>query len=48
VIELREFVASDGHLLRAWINSPEELLLWSGPAFTWPLDTDQIAGYARE
>jgi len=48
VIELREFVASDGALLRAWINSPEELLLWAGPAFTWPLDTDQIAAYAKE
>ena len=23
-------------------------MLWAGPAFTWPLDTDQIAGYAKE
>lgn len=47
-MELREFVASDGALLQAWIRNPDELLLWAGPTFTWPLCEDQIADYEKE
>ena len=48
MIELRDFVAGDGDLIREWIRSPEELLLWAGPTFQWPLDEDQLAAYETE
>jgi RimJ/RimL family protein N-acetyltransferase len=48
VVELRDFAASDGELIRAWVRSPEELLLWAGPAFRWPLDESQLTDYAHE
>jgi RimJ/RimL family protein N-acetyltransferase len=48
VIELRAFVASDGDLIREWIRGPQELLLWAGSAFRWPLDAEQLAEYEAE
>jgi RimJ/RimL family protein N-acetyltransferase len=45
---LRAFVASDGDLIREWITGPQELLLWAGSAFRWPLDAEQLAEYEAE
>jgi len=47
VIELRAFDTADRALLRSWVASPEQLLLWAGPSFTWPLDDDQLAAYQK-
>lgn len=30
------------------IDGPQALLTWAGPAFSWPLDEDQLAAYAAE
>ena len=38
----------DAPVLMTWIDGPEELLTWAGPAFSWPLDENQLAAYARE
>jgi len=38
----------DALVLMTWIDGPEELLTWAGPAFSWPLDEDQLAAYAGE
>lgn len=48
MVELREFALIDAPVLMTWIDGPEELLTWAGPAFSWPLDEDQLAAYARE
>jgi RimJ/RimL family protein N-acetyltransferase len=43
VISLRALTASDCERLVGWIDSPDALVQWSGPAnFTWPLDLDQL------
>ena len=47
-IVLRDFVTADGDLIQEWIRSPEELLLWAGPTFQWPLDEDQLTAYQIE
>ncbi|MHB1490482.1 MAG: GNAT family N-acetyltransferase [Cellulomonas sp.] len=48
VVELREFALSDAPVLMTWIDGPQELVTWAGPAFSWPLDEHQLAAYARE
>jgi RimJ/RimL family protein N-acetyltransferase len=48
VVELRDFALTDAFTLMGWIDGPEELLTWAGPAFCWPLDQDQLADYAGE
>jgi RimJ/RimL family protein N-acetyltransferase len=47
-VELREFEPADAGCLLAWVGGPEELLTWSGPAFSWPLDQGQLGAYAAE
>jgi RimJ/RimL family protein N-acetyltransferase len=42
MIELQPFTKADISILIGWIGSPESLLQWGGPAFTWPLDEDQV------
>ncbi|MBP0935019.1 GNAT family protein [Streptomyces goshikiensis] len=40
--------ATDAAFLLDWITGPTELLTWSGPAFSWPLDEAQLTAYAAE
>jgi RimJ/RimL family protein N-acetyltransferase len=42
MIELEPFTEDDIPTLIGWISSPEFLLQWGGPAFTYPLDEAQL------
>ena len=48
MIALRPFARADFARLIGWIPSPEFLLQWAGPAFTFPLDTTQLERYLLE
>jgi RimJ/RimL family protein N-acetyltransferase len=48
VIELRPTVVEDLKPLLNWISSEEEMRLWSGPGFLWPLNADQLRAYFEE
>jgi RimJ/RimL family protein N-acetyltransferase len=48
VIELRPTVVEDLQLLLRWISSEEEMRLWSGPGFLWPLSTGQLHAYFEQ
>lgn len=45
-LSFRPFQASDGDVLLSWASSADELLQWSGPLFTFPLDHRQLRDYA--
>ncbi|QEL68777.1 MULTISPECIES: GNAT family protein [unclassified Bacillus cereus group] len=45
VIKLESFKKSDFKQLINWINSEEFLIQWSGNAFTFPLDQQQLEKY---
>ena len=45
MIELHYFERSDFKQLINWVESPEFLLQWSGPGFTYPLDEQQLETY---
>jgi RimJ/RimL family protein N-acetyltransferase len=45
MIELKYFERSDFKQLIDWIDSPEFLIQWSGPAFTYPLNDKQLEKY---
>jgi RimJ/RimL family protein N-acetyltransferase len=45
MIELKYFESSDFKQLIDWIDSPEFLIQWSGPAFTYPLNDKQLEKY---
>lgn len=45
VIKLETFKKSDYKQLISWINSEEFLIKWSGNAFTFPLDEQQLEKY---
>ncbi|QBZ25528.1 Aminoglycoside N6'-acetyltransferase [Bacillus cereus] len=45
VIKLESFKKSDFKQLINWINSKEFLIQWSGNAFTFPLDEQQLEKY---
>ena len=42
MIELQLFEETDIDRLISWVKSPEFLLQWAGPVFTYPLDWDQL------
>ncbi|WP_018923999.1 GNAT family N-acetyltransferase [Salsuginibacillus kocurii] len=44
-IELRPFTRDDFSQLIAWVDSPDLLLQWGGPMFTYPLDHEQLQDY---
>jgi RimJ/RimL family protein N-acetyltransferase len=48
VIELRASDAHDLQSLPSWIGSDEEMRLWSGPGFSWPLSAEQVQAYFEE
>ncbi|KKI92702.1 aminoglycoside adenylyltransferase [Bacillus sp. SA1-12] len=45
MIELKYFERSDFKQLINWIDSPQFLLQWGGPAFEYPLTADQLEKY---
>jgi len=47
-IELRPFERRDFSRLILWIESPEFLLQWAGPIFTFPLDEPQLERYLEK
>ena len=48
MITLQPFQRSHMKKLIEWIDSPEFLLQWGGPIFTYPLDEKQIERYIEE
>jgi RimJ/RimL family protein N-acetyltransferase len=42
LIKLELFTEADADRLISWVNSPDFLLQWAGPSFTFPLDRKQI------
>lgn len=48
MIDLRPLDNDDLQALLKWISSEEELRIWSGPGFRWPLDTCQLQAYLEE
>ena len=45
MIKLEYFDENDFDTLISWIESPELLLQWGGPNFTYPLDKNQLQNY---
>lgn len=45
-IVVRPFCPGDARALLYWARTPDELLQWVGPRFTFPLDERQLAEYA--
>ncbi|WP_044338839.1 GNAT family N-acetyltransferase [Rossellomorea aquimaris] len=45
MIELKYFLEQDFNQLIDWVESPEFLLQWGGPAFHFPLDKPQLEKY---
>jgi len=46
-IAFRRFQPSDSDVLISWASSADELLQWSGPHFSFPLDKEQLHAYAK-
>lgn len=45
-IIFRPFCVADAEALLSWATTPDQLLQWVGPRFTFPLDERQLAPYA--
>ncbi|PGZ05717.1 GNAT family N-acetyltransferase [Bacillus cereus] len=45
MIKLKQFTRNDFKQLKNWIHSEEFLIQWSGNAFTYPLDEEQLEKY---
>ena len=48
MIQLRPAVGEDLPDLLGWVSSEEQMVLWSGPKFSWPLDVEQLDAYLAE
>jgi RimJ/RimL family protein N-acetyltransferase len=48
MIELKPFTRSDIATLIGWIDSPESLMQWAGPTFSYPLDEAQLEAHLRQ
>ena len=46
MIELRPFAEADARLLLVWVTTEEQMILWSGTMFTWPLTEPVLAATA--
>jgi RimJ/RimL family protein N-acetyltransferase len=46
-IGFRSLRASDAATLARWARTPDELLQWAGPLFSFPLDEIQLVEYAE-
>ncbi|MHA7136706.1 GNAT family N-acetyltransferase [Rossellomorea arthrocnemi] len=47
MIELKFFETSDFQQLTKWIETPEFLLQWGGPNFSFPLNEEQLENYMK-
>lgn len=47
LIRLEYFDRQDFDLLISWIDSPEFLIQWAGPNFSYPLNEDQLNQYIK-
>ncbi|WP_188734413.1 GNAT family N-acetyltransferase [Oceanobacillus neutriphilus] len=47
MIRLEHFNRQDFDLLISWIDSPEFLMQWAGPHFSYPLDVTQLNQYIK-
>lgn len=45
MLALEAFGRRDFDRLAGWVGSPEELMVWAGPIFRWPLDRAQLERY---
>ncbi len=45
MVALESFGRQDFDRLIGWVASAEELMLWAGPIFRWPLDHAQLGRY---
>ncbi|MFC7443145.1 GNAT family N-acetyltransferase [Laceyella putida] len=48
MITLKPFEPADMDRLIGWIDSPEFLLQWAGPIFTYPLDKAQLEQHCKQ
>jgi RimJ/RimL family protein N-acetyltransferase len=46
MITLRPFVDTDARLLLDWVTTEEQMVLWSGTMFSWPLTEPRLAAIA--
>lgn len=44
-VRLKRFAVGDVDRLLGWIDSAEFLAQWAGPAFTWPLTSEELLHY---
>ncbi|MFC2949864.1 GNAT family N-acetyltransferase [Virgibacillus sediminis] len=47
-VELRFFERRDFHQLMEWVDSPEFLMQWAGPSFSFPLTEKQLDDYLED
>lgn len=41
-MRLRRTIPHDLDILLGWVRTPQEMVMWSGPTFTWPLNIAQL------
>jgi RimJ/RimL family protein N-acetyltransferase len=44
-MKLRPTTTDDLQTILRWVESNQEMVMWSGPTFTWPLEYTQLARY---
>lgn len=44
-MELRPTAAGDLETILGWVENNQEMVMWSGLTFTWPLEYGQLARY---
>lgn len=44
-MELRPTTTDDLQTILGWVKNNQEMVMWSGPTFTWPLGYNQLARY---
>ncbi|MFJ6001844.1 GNAT family N-acetyltransferase [Arthrobacter sp. NPDC092385] len=44
-MELRSTTANDLQTILGWVKNNQEMVMWSGPTFTWPLEYAQLERY---
>lgn len=47
-MQLRPTTSEDLEVLRTWVPTEADMILWSGPTFTWPSDRAQLEIYLSD
>ncbi|MGQ1799005.1 GNAT family N-acetyltransferase [Kocuria oceani] len=47
-MQLRPTTPEDLEVLRTWVPTEADMVLWSGPTFTWPLNRAQLDTYLTD